>query len=623
MNGRMIYHLIPAAFMRVSFKYLFVMAIMLMLCIPHVIAAEPGTVPIGSVLADSLSFPGEVYVLTADELADYNINTVEDILEMLPGLSFWRKGPEGSTVAFSVDGQSSRGITLLVNGVPFTDPYNDGPLLRFVPLSRLIQVEVIFSGSAGVSGVFCPGGLVNIVIEEGGRQGPITVADFTNGHLARRSRRIWFSSPGSSINVTFAYDEYLQDASRSLSESGSGLIGLYNSRSILAELSLTTDDDHHLLLRIQKYDDSYKGSMLYPAVPSIGYKGEGIGYNGFDSQLRYSRGAFSVLLRQRVLEMKRYSGRISGHLLGGSVKWDASVRELSVKTFINARAVSFENRLWGEYFHPEYSLAEGGVAVAGSISKYMWRGGLYGCYHSETGLWLGGEMGISRGNGNGAYQWLKFSRRSRVPAAEELFQPELNQTIEGDFFSSVGNTELDLEKTDEVSLGFGFSEELSVDIFVRKERRRIIFDQGSPAVYKSTGDDEVAGVRSGYRGDARLFGTGIGYSIGVEYFGKRSEYTPGVPEYRFMGNLRLKRRFFKDTETLSLLLSACHVGPRNWAESLLERYSVLNASFSMTVMSATVRFEMRNILDTRYETVPGYWMPERHFRMGVIWNILD
>ena len=42
----------------------------------------------GSAAADSVSLPGEVYVLTADDLHDYNINTFDDILEIIPGVSF-------------------------------------------------------------------------------------------------------------------------------------------------------------------------------------------------------------------------------------------------------------------------------------------------------------------------------------------------------------------------------------------------------------------------------------------------------------------------------------------------------------------------------------------------------
>jgi len=40
-------------------------------------------------------------------------------------------------------------------------------------------------------------------------------------------------------------------------------------------------------------------------------------------------------------------------------------------------------------------------------------------------------------------------------------------------------------------------------------------------------------------------------------------------------------------------------------------------------MSTRVSFEYRNILNERYETVPGYTMPPRHYIVGVFWELFD
>ena len=585
--------------------------------------ADARTFPDGSILSDSLAFSGEVYLVTSEELADYNINTVEDILELLPGVTFWRKGPEGSSVSFSIDGEISRGMTLLINGEPFSDPYNNDPLLRFVPLSRLLRVEVVYNGFVPRSGMSVPGGVINIVLEEGGREGPMATVDFTNGRLSRRSRRLWFATPESSVNLTFSYDEYLQDPSKSLTENESSFIGSYKSRSILTELSMESEDDTRFSFHLHRFDDAYKGTMLSPIVPGTVNTGEDINYKGVDYHLKYSKDDLSVMLRQRVVEMKRDSGWTSGQILGGSAAWNCAIREVKVKTFLDASRVTFENRLWDEYFHPEYSVLSGGTAGSGKFFSLKMRGSLTALYHDEAGGWIGGGAGICKEMKNGIYQNLNISRTIRMPAAEELFQPELERNIEGLLISSEGNTGLEPEQVDELSAGFGFLGRLSIDLFARKETRRIILDGGVPPVYRSIGSSEVTGARSRFNGKAKLFGIDFRISAGAEYFGKRSDFTFGIPEYRFTGDLRMKKRFFKMTETLTLILGGSVVGPRNWDGRELEKYSLLNASFSMTVMSAIVRFEMRNLFDTKYETVPGYLMPERHIRFGVIWNIFD
>jgi outer membrane cobalamin receptor len=40
-------------------------------------------------------------------------------------------------------------------------------------------------------------------------------------------------------------------------------------------------------------------------------------------------------------------------------------------------------------------------------------------------------------------------------------------------------------------------------------------------------------------------------------------------------------------------------------------------------MSTRVSFEYRNILNEQYETVPGYTMPPRHYRVGLFWELFD
>ena len=44
---------------------------------------------------------------------------------------------------------------------------------------------------------------------------------------------------------------------------------------------------------------------------------------------------------------------------------------------------------------------------------------------------------------------------------------------------------------------------------------------------------------------------------------------------------------------------------------------------SLTVLGAVAKFEMKNILDEKYETVPGMYMPGTHYRFGINWRLFD
>ena len=90
----------------------------------------------GATQADSLAFPGEVLVITKEDLSEYNIHNLDDILRLVPGISIWREGPPASAGAFTLDGRSPRAVLLLLNGEPLTDPYDLEQFDSFIPFSR-------------------------------------------------------------------------------------------------------------------------------------------------------------------------------------------------------------------------------------------------------------------------------------------------------------------------------------------------------------------------------------------------------------------------------------------------------------------------------------------------------
>ena len=141
----------------------------------------------------------------------------------------------------------------------------------------------------------------------------------------------------------------------------------------------------------------------------------------------------------------------------------------------------------------------------------------------------------------------------------------------------------------------------------------------------STGSDDVIGIRASLGSGGRL---GIasfryGWKLTGSWFADRAELTPGVPEYSAKGSLWLTRSTFKKTETLTLRIDAAENGPRIFAGEELGRYSVLDFSLSLTILGATARFEIKNMLDEQYETVPGMFMPGTHYRFGLNWRVFD
>ncbi|MBU8921532.1 MAG: Plug domain-containing protein [Bacteroidales bacterium] len=579
----------------------------------------------GSVVADSLAFPGEVFVISSDELADRRINSLEDILDLIPGVSYSRSGPTGSALYISVEGRPMTGVQLLLNGHPFSDPWDGRPLARFIPMSRLRQVEIIYSSSPAITGRSGSGSVINLIIEEGGRKGPLAVGDFSNGRGNRRSRRFWFSTPESFINLTVAYDEYLQDASEAIVSEPGYLIGQYNSRSFMSELRIITDNDESLLLHIQRYEDTYRGTSNVPALPGESDSGEDIRYSGVDSRIELRKNGLELSVGQRLVEMKRNTGITSGLVLSAGGRWHISSGGLDLRMFLTGERVAFENRVSGSYFGPEYSDLRGGISAGGDAggAGIRWRGGIYSGHHDRVGYWTGGEAGLTRGSPDGFYQKVMLSRRLTLPVAEQLFHPAVDPGLSGTEPAIAGNPDLTAGVMDEISAGVGFYGKLSLDLFARRERERSFYSEEDPLVWNSGGESEVAGGRLKYSDNGSRFGIDYGYLLSAEYFSNRSKFTYGVPEYRLLGGIFLKRLSFKDTETITLRMDSVANGERDWPGATLGRYTVHNLSFSCTVMSAVIHLQYNNIFDTRYETIPGYFMDRRHYRFGFIWYIFD
>jgi hypothetical protein len=584
----------------------------------------------GSLAADSLVMPTEVFVLTRADLIEHNIHTFDDILLLLPGVALWREGPHGADGGFSIDGRTYRGVNVLVNGVPSVDSYGLESLTRFLPLSRLLRVEVFYSGSPCFSGDLSSRGFINVVLEEGGRESPASEVDFTYGTANRRARRAWFATPRAHLGAALVYDEYLQDGTNSYPALPDRRIGLYDMRSVLAELEMRTDAGDEARFSIHRYEESYVGTS-YPDVAD-----EDVRRSGFASELRYRRAGFSALLAQRVLDLWRISGRIRESTLSGGAQWAGRVGGLGVRAFGSASRSAFENDYrWiaadpegaasGEtaHFSPSCGRVEAGLALGGKASPSVtWRLGAFGGSHSDAGSYGGAEAALGKAWSGAFSQDVMLARRVRIPSAEELYQPALTRTFDGAALATTGNPDLVPEISDELSLGFRFSN-VSLSVFGRDEKSLIVLAGADSAVYRSEGSGTVAGARARFAGRARIASFDCFLSVAAEGYPERGSLADGVPEYRATGEVGLQKRLLDASELLSLKLGSEASGMRRWGAAELPAYQVFNFSASISIMSARVIYEYRNILNEEYETVPGYTMPMRHWLIGFFWEILD
>jgi hypothetical protein len=569
----------------------------------------------GSLAQDSLLMPTETYVLTREDLIERNIHTLDDILSLLPGVSLWREGPEGSADGFSVSGRSDRGVNLFVNGSPVIDRYALEALTRFIPLSRLLRVEVIYSGSPYLTGDLSSNGAVNIVLEEGGRDGPTSEIDFTYGGANRRVRRAWFATPRAHIGGVIAYDEYLHDATASYPSLPSRQLGGYDMRSVLGELVIHSTAGEDVLLHFQRYEDTYLGTPFGAT--------EDLRWSGFVSELMYRSGGFSSSVGQRVLLFSRDEVRLREYTLSGAARWAGSVGRLGIRAFTTAERSDFDNRLGSTAFSPLYDKVEGGLTLGAVLpSNVVCRVGGFGGDHNVVGRYGAAEAAIAKRWSARVSQDVVIARRLRIPSAQELFQPEATGPTGGDSFTAAGSSSLTPEVMDELSLGACISS-FSVAIFGRDEKSRIVLSSSGPVAFQMGEGGRVVGGRGRFEGAKSIAGVSCTLRLAAEGFPDRKGIAFGIPTYCGVGELCFKRRLFRGSELLSIKLEAEAVGERAWSTVTLAPYRVYNIAACMSIMSARVSFDFKNILDTKYETVPGFEMPRRYYLIGIFWELFD
>jgi len=567
----------------------------------------------GATVPDSLSSPGDLLVLTREDLADYNIHTLDDILRLVPGASTWREGPPASAWACSIDCRSPRGVVILLNGEPLTDPYDLGQLDNFIPFSRLERVEIHYHASPYLSGEISAAAAVNLVLEEGGRQAPSSELDFTFGRGNRRARRGWFSTPRAGISALVAYDEYLQDEFESYIANPYLKLGRYDGRSVLLEVRVDPGAGRDLRLRLHRFEDTYVGT-IYSTT-------EDIRYDGYDAGLGYRRGGLDLSIRQRVVNLSRIGTRRSALLLGGIARWAGSLAGVEGRIFVSGERSTFDVVMRSVGIEPSMHKIEGGIeAIRRTGSGLGLRAGFYAGDQSVIGAYIAGEAGLSWEGSAFARPYILARRSVRPPSAQEIFQPESLLAPNGVDYLAGGSDGLEPELAEEVAIGADLAGSLAIDLFARDEKRMIVPVEG---LYWNVDGGRVTGARGRFSRSGELLGVRFGVNASIEIFGERSDVTRGIPEYRIRGGLIARRAVFKGTETVSFRWDSEFVGERRWGDLDLQRYMTHDLSCSMTILKARVAFQYRNIFNEEYETVPGFLMPGRHYIVGIWWELLD
>lgn len=132
-------------------------------------------------LADAIQelrrVPGQVYVITAQEIERTKPRTVQDAIRQVPGIVLYDQNGNSFQPLVDLRGfnaQPSPTISVFVDGVRVNDPDSNAVNFDLIPIQDVERIEVL-PGATAVFGRNALGGVINIVTKRGGRSPQTTV----------------------------------------------------------------------------------------------------------------------------------------------------------------------------------------------------------------------------------------------------------------------------------------------------------------------------------------------------------------------------------------------------------------------------------------------------------------
>lgn len=122
-------------------------------------------------LQDLRRVPGQVYVITAEDIRQQNARTVPEALRQVPAIVQYDQ--TGNTFQPTLDlrgfnAQPNPSISVFVDGVRVNDPDSNAVNFDLIPIQDVERIEVL-PGATAVYGANAIGGVINIITKRGGR----------------------------------------------------------------------------------------------------------------------------------------------------------------------------------------------------------------------------------------------------------------------------------------------------------------------------------------------------------------------------------------------------------------------------------------------------------------------
>jgi vitamin B12 transporter len=150
-----------------------------------------------------------VTVLTREDFAAANAETVADVLEKTPGIAVNQAGGVGGTASVSIRGAEFDQTLVLLDGVRVNDPGTTGGEFDFAvfSLTNVERIEILRGPQSGLYGSDAIGGVISIVTRKAEGE-PQAVVEAEGGSFKTHAERAFASASKDGVGVSVAASNF-------------------------------------------------------------------------------------------------------------------------------------------------------------------------------------------------------------------------------------------------------------------------------------------------------------------------------------------------------------------------------------------------------------------------------
>ncbi len=265
-----------------------------------------------------LQIANSISVITAEEIASRQLQTLPDLLKEVPGLNVVQSGGPGGLTSVFMRGTNSNHTKVLVDGIDLSNPSSPGGNFDFGPflLQDVQKVEILRGPQSGLYGSDAIGGVINIITKSG--SGP---AQFNASAEAGS-----FDTFNQSGSISGSLDRFHYAATVEHAHSGA---------TPVTPLDLLAPGER----RIEDYDDNLTGSAKLGFAVTDQFE-LGLVARHTDSHLRLTAENYTVFpaipdSAQSANDTRQSYMRATGHLTssGGTLEQTLGLAYSKIKSF--------------------------------------------------------------------------------------------------------------------------------------------------------------------------------------------------------------------------------------------------------------------------------------------------